>query len=106
GAKSAPGRGDLLLRDDDLLDAELAREHAGMRGARAAAREEHEVARIEPLLHRHLADDVRHLEFGDARDAGGGLVQAEPERPRDALDGGCGLGAIEIFTPAREGVRG
>ena len=69
----APRGGDLFLRDDHLLYAELVREHAGMRGTRTAECEEHEVPRIEPLFDGHLANDVRHLELGDPGDAGCGL---------------------------------
>ncbi len=72
-AEGAPGRGDLLLRDDHFLHPELAGEHARVRRARPAESKEDEVARIEALLHGRLADDVGHLELGDPRDAARGL---------------------------------
>ena len=73
GAERAPGRGGLALRNHDLSHAQLAREHAGVRRSGAAEREQHEVARIEAFLHRHLADHVGHLQLDDAADAGGGF---------------------------------
>ena len=71
GAEGAPGRGRLALRHDHLAHAELAREDAGVRGPRAAEGEQHEIARIEAFLHRHLADHVGHLQLDDAADPGG-----------------------------------
>ena len=73
GAEGAPGGSGLALRDDHLLYAELAREHARVRRPGATEGEEHEVARIEAFLHRHLADDVGHVQLDDAADARGGL---------------------------------
>jgi hypothetical protein len=71
GAERAPGGGRLALRNHDFAHAELVREHAGVRRAGAAEGEQHEVARVEALSRRDLADHVGHLQLDDAADAGG-----------------------------------
>ncbi len=104
-AEGAPGGGDLLLRHDHFLHAELAGEDARVRRARAAEGEEHEVARIETLLHGRLADDVGHLELGDPGDSARRLHERNAERRCDALHRVHRLPPVELDAPAEKIVR-
>src|SRR5436309_3028334 len=103
--EGAPGGGDFLLRDYDSLHPELVGENTCVRGARAAEREQHEVARIESLLDGHLADDVCHLELGDPGDAARRLHERELKRSRDALYRCDGFFTIEPHAPAQKILR-
>src|SRR5229473_2212912 len=84
---------------------ELAGEDPRMRRARAAEGEQHEVARVETLLHGRLADDVGHLELGDPGDAARRLHEREAERRGDALHRVCRLLPVQLDAPAEEVVR-
>ena len=65
-------------------------EPARVDGTRAAVGDDREVTGIPPLLRRHRSQRARHAGVRDAVDAVGGLEHRQPERRRDALDGGLG----------------
>jgi hypothetical protein len=53
---------------------------------RAAVREDHEVARIEPPADHHPLEQVGHLGVDDLDDAERGVGQRQPQRVGDAAD--------------------
>ena len=70
-----PGR----RRDEDGLHPQLVREGARMERPCAAERDQHEVARVEALLHGHEAERAHHLGVDDF-DHCGGIELAERTR--------------------------
>ena len=70
-------------RDDDLGDAQFARDHGRVQGPGAAIGDEREIGGIEAALGGDPAHHVGHLGGGDAQDAVGGLREIEAERRGD-----------------------
>ena len=85
-----------LRRDDDRRNRQLARQRGGVQRPASAIGEQHEVARVEPVLHRNLADRPRHQHGGDGDDAVGrtnqSLLAPVAERPGGLLGDGAARG--------------
>ena len=84
------------------LGAQLARVDAGVHGPGAAVGEDHEVARVVALLHRHLADEVGHLVLDHAGGARGRLDQAQAEPRGEGLEAPARPRHVELQPPAQE----
>ena len=91
------------LRHDHGRDVQLARDRDDMQRAGAAGGDQREVARIETLLHRHLAHRQRHLRDRDLDDrlrGGDGVdLQRLGDLLGDAARGGIG---VELHLTAEE----
>ena len=62
-------------RDDHRRDGQLARQRGGMQRPAAAVGEQREIARVESVLHRDLADGAGHQHGGDGDDSVSGADQ-------------------------------
>src|ERR1700751_4096902 len=76
-----------------------------MRRPCAAEGEQPEIARIEALLDRGLADDVGHLELDDLRDAAGALEQSKAQPIANVFYRAFGTALVELDAAPSEIVR-
>jgi len=100
--QGAEGRGEARRdRHEHARDADRVGQLGAVRGARAAEGEDRELARVDPLLHGHDADRVRHVLVRDPHHGrgDGNLVVAEA-----AQAGARSLG-VERDPPSEEEVR-
>ena len=71
--------------DDHPLAAEPPRDLHGVEARRAAAADQHGLARIDALIDGDVLDGVDHVLADDIEDGGGGLVRADTERSAHLL---------------------
>ena len=91
-------------RDDDLADADLARDRDRVQRPRAAIGDQREIAGVEAALGGHALHRVGHGGRGDAQDAVGGLGHAHAERLGDARKRALGGRDVELHLAAEEAV--
>jgi hypothetical protein len=93
-----------IRRDDHLRDVERVGDLRGLRRAGASERDECELARVVPLLHRARPDRARHVGVRDRDDPLRGFEEAEPEHVGHLLHRGDGELTVELHLTAEEPV--
>ncbi len=92
-------------RNDDLANADLARNRRGVQRTSSAIGNEREASGIETALRRDPFDRIGHLGRGDAQYPDSGLGRAQPERLRYAHCHGAFRGRdIKLHLAAKEAI--
>ena len=96
GREQAEGReGAGVPWEDGALHLHLVRDRGGVLTACAPKGDQHEVTRIGPAFHRHIANGFGEVRSDDPVDARGGLLDAQAELVGDRGQGGNGLRPVE-----------